>query len=156
MPILHLGVTDVPYVKAPRPGQNKVTASTVTTGNVAGWLEDKYHILEIFSIEHERDMAADLENGLGGALESMMMGAPTSLDPYAAGTSKIEERMKDFITNREMDHLGYPGVPTQAAKDRAAGKKRSSRMKRARATNAEAVSFYDSGLFQDSMKAWVD
>jgi hypothetical protein len=156
MPVLHLGVDDIPYVNAPSPGQNKVTAGTVTTGDVAGWLEDKYHVMEIFALEHEADIAADLEHGLAGALESLLMGAPPSLDAFGAGTSRVEERMKEFISNGEMDALGYPGVPTQAAIDRAAGNKRSARMTRARKSNAKAVSFYDTGLYQSSMKAWVD
>jgi hypothetical protein len=153
MPILHLGVNDVPYTHTP---SSKGRNSSVTTGDVAGWLEDKYHIMEIFAQQHQQDMADDLAHGMAGALESAMMGAPTSLDPFGAGVSRIEERMKDFITNREMDALGYPGVPTQAAKDRAAGKKRSSRMVRARTTNAAAISFYDSGLYQSNMRAWVE
>jgi hypothetical protein len=156
MPILHLGVADIPYVSAPTARQNKVTAGTVTTGDVAGWLEDEYHILEIFGRVHEQDMAADLEHGMAGALESLMMGAPPSLDPYGAGASKIEERMKNFISDNEMASLGYPGVPTQAALDRASGKKRSARMARARKSNAKPVSFIDSGLMQSSYKAWVE
>jgi hypothetical protein len=155
MPVLHLGVDDIPYVDKPKPGQNKVTPSTVTTGDVAGWLEDDYHIMEIFANEHAQDIAADLERSVAGALESLLMGAPPSIDPFGAATSKIEDRMKSFITTGEMDHLGYPGVPTQAAKDRAAGKKRSARKVRKGKSN-KAVSFYDSGLYTASMKAWVD
>jgi hypothetical protein len=156
MPVLHLGVIDVPYVNAPSPNQKKVTADTVTTGDVAGWLEEEYHILEIFARQHEQDMAGDLEHSMGGALEAVLMGAPATLDPFAAGTSKIEERMKDFITNNEMAGLGYPGVPTQAALDRASGKKRSARKSKRSGSNAPAVSFYDSGLMYSSYKAWVE
>jgi hypothetical protein len=155
VPILHLGVSDIPYVNAPRPRQNKVTPGTVTTGDVAGWLEDKYHVMEIFAQEHAQDMARDFEHSIAGAMEGLLMGAPGGLDPFGAAASKIEERMKDFITNDELAKLGYPGVPTKAALDRAAGKKRSSRRKSARKSNA-AVSFYDTGLYQSSMKAWVE
>jgi hypothetical protein len=155
MPVLHLGVDDIPYVDKPKPGQNKATPSTVTTGDVAGWLEDEYHIMEIFAQEHEADIAADLEGSIAGALESLLMGAPPALDPFGAATSAIEDRMKSFLTNGEMDHLGYPGVPTQAAKDRAAGKARSARKVHKSKSN-KAVSFIDSGLYQASMKAWVD
>jgi hypothetical protein len=156
VPVLHLGVNDIPYVNAPRKGQNKPTADTKTTGDVGEILEAKYHVMEIFANVHEADIVSDLESGLAGALENLLMGAPPSTDPFGAAASKIEGRMKDFITNREMDALGYPGVPTQAALDRAAGKARSSRKSKKRKSNAEAVSFYDSGLYQSSMKAWVD
>lgn len=151
MPILHLGVDDLPYTY-PKGGKNRA----VSTGDVAGWLEEKYHVIEIFAQEHQQDMADDLAHGMAGALESAMMGAPLSMDAYAAGTSRIEERMKDFISHGEMDKLGYPGVPTKAARDRAAGKKRSARMVRARTSNAAAISFYDSGLYTGSMKAWME
>jgi len=156
LPVLHLGVSDIPYVTKPTPRQNKVTPGTVTTGDVAGWLEDKYHVIEIFAQEHAQDMARDFENSIAGAMEGLLMGGPSNLDPFGAATSKIEERMKDFITNDELAKLGYPGVPTKAALDRASGKKRSSRKKSARKSNAPAVSFYDTGLYQSSMKAWVE
>lgn len=147
MPTLHLGVIDLPYTDE----------TGVTTGDVAGWLEDKYHILETFAQEHEQEIAADLENGLGGALENLMMGAPSAgADPFAGAAAKIEEKMKDFISNNEMAMLGYPGVPTKAALDRAAGRRRSARMSKKRSSNAVAVSFYDSGLFQSSLTAWVE
>lgn len=146
MPTLHLGVIDLPYTDT----------EGVTTGDVAGWLEDKYHILEIFSQEHMQEIADSLEDGLSGALESLLMGAPAAEgDPFAGGAAKIEEKMKDFISNNEMALLGYPGVPTQAALDRASGQKTNARKARKRSSNAVAVSFYDSGLYQSSMKAWV-
>ena len=147
MPVLHLGVIDdLPY------GQK----GTVTTGDVAGWLEDKYHILEIYSQVHGPDMATAMEEGARGALESLLMGAPATIDVFAGGASKIEEGMKEFITNGEMDSLGYPGVPTQAAIDRALGKKRSGRKKkRGRRSNSRPVSFVDTELYESSLRAWV-
>jgi hypothetical protein len=160
VPILHLGVIDVPYATAPpaarRGRRRKVTASTVTTGDVATWLENRYHVMEIYYETHKDDVVAPaIENALQGAIESVMMGAPPTLDPFGSATSEIEDRMKQFIVMGEMDTLGFPGVPTQAAKDRASGKKRSLRFKNRKATEA-AVSFYDSGNYESSMKAWVD
>lgn len=156
MPTLHLGVIDVPYVEKPSKRRKKATASTVTTGDVAGWLEDRYHVLEQFFQMHEADIVADFESSVSGALESFLMGGPINLDAFGTAASRIEDRMKQFIAQGELDAVGYPGVPTQAAQDRAAGKRRSSRFKRRRATNARAVSFYDTGLYQASLKSWVD
>ena len=155
--ILHLGVDDVAYSQPPATRRRrKVRAGTQTTGDVAGWLEDRYHIMEIFVQQHKDDVIAPaLENSLAGALESVLAGAPVSLDAFGAASSEIEDRMKQFIATGEMDALGYPGVPTQAARDRASGKRRSSRFKTRRATGA-AVSFYDTGLYESSMKVWVD
>jgi len=145
MPILHLGVVDLPYVGR----------SGVTTADVAGWLENKYHILEHFMEIHHEEIAADLESSLSGALESVIAGAPLDAEAFASAASSIEDRMKSFIAEGEMESLGYPGVPTQASIDRASGKKRSARFKRRRATG-KSVSFVDSGLYQSSLKAWVE
>jgi hypothetical protein len=153
--ILHLGVGDVPYNQAPSPRQKKPRAGTVTTGDVAGWLENRYHVMEIFYLENQAFVAAALEDGLQGALESLLQGASPRHDPFGSGTSKIEDRFKQFLSLGEIDKLGIPGVPTQAAKDRASGKVRSPRFKNKRATGA-AVSFIASGLYQTSFKAWVD
>lgn len=154
--ILHLGVIDVPYVQAASKRQRKQRSGTVTTGDVAGFLESRYHILEVFVQEHGTDIADDLANSMAGKLESFLMGAPVTLDTFGVATSTIEDRMKRFITEGEMDKLGYPGVPTQAAIDRASGKRRSARKKRKRPSNAVPVSFYDTGLYESSLKAWVD
>lgn len=153
---LHLGVVDVPYVKAPSPRQRKATASTVTTGQVAEWLENKYHIMEIFGTVHGQDIADDIGNSLAGAMESIEMGAPTTINPFGAAEAKITQRMQDFLSNNEMAKLGYPGVPTQASIDRAMGRKVSARRKRVRSSNAQPVSFIDSGLYQSSERAWID
>jgi hypothetical protein len=155
MPTLHLGVIELPYNQAPFPRQKQTRAGTVTTGDVATWLEDRYHVMENFFLLHEVDIADDVAGSVKGTVESLLLGAPASLDPFGTATSKIEDRMKQFISQGEMDRLGYPGVPTQAALDRASGRRRSSRFKRKRATG-KAISFYDSGLYQSSMKAWVD
>jgi hypothetical protein len=155
---LVLGVTDIPYVQKPSPRQRKIRGGTVTTGDVAGFLEDRYHVMEVFARENETKIAGYLEDGLRGSLESLLMGAPPSLDPFGSGTAKIEERFKNFLSLGEMDALGYPGVPTQAAINRASGKRRSARFKRRRgpATNVAPVSFVDTGLFSSSFKAWID
>jgi hypothetical protein len=145
MPVLHLGVVDLPYVG--RRG--------VTTGDVAGWLENRYHVLEHFMEVHHEEIAADLESSLAGALENVMAGAPLDAEAFATGASAIEDRMKSFVAEGEMESLGYPGVPTQASLDRASGKRRSARFKRRRATG-KSVSFVDSGLYQSSLKAWVE
>lgn len=154
---LHLGVLDLPYVQAPSPRQKNPTAGTVTTGDVAEWLEGDYKIMETFMVQHGQEVADDLAQSVQGAMENMMMGLSVQNDVFASGTSKIEDRFKKFILTGEMDRLGIPGVPTQAAKDRASGKRRSARMKkRRRGGNTKPVSFYDTGLYESSFKAWID
>jgi len=156
MPTLHLGVNDIPYNEPPPSGKRrrkKIAAGTQTTGDVAEILEAKYHIFENFWELHKENIAGDLEDGLAGALESLLMGAPTSLDVFGSATSKIGDRFKKFLSEGEMEKIGYPGVPTQAALDRRSGKKRSARFKRARP--GTGVSFIDSGLYSASSLAWI-
>jgi hypothetical protein len=169
MPILHLGVIDVLYVppaptgpqrKAPKrpPKRPRATIAkrwrakyaNLTTGDVAEILEAKYHIFEVFYREHEQDVAADVEKSLQGAVESFLMGAPLTLNPFGTATSEIENRMKKFLSDAEMEKIGFPGVPTQAALEGI-----SHRFKKPR-TGVRRPSFIDTGLFQSSMTAWVD
>lgn len=154
---LVFGVVDVPYQNARSKRQRKVRAGTVTTGDVAGWLENKYHVMESFWELHKDEIVGDLENAIVGSFESLMMGAPPSLDPFGSGTSKAEDRFKQFLSTGEMDHLGI-GLPTQAALDRASGKRRSARFKKRRGkpSGGAPVSFIDTGLYQTSAKVWIE
>jgi hypothetical protein len=152
--ILHLGVADLPYNQAqppPRKGRRrrKTSASTVTTGDVAEFLENRYHIMEIFFQERQADIAGYLENSLEGALENVLLGAPPSNDPFGTATSEIEDRFKMFLSNKEMEALGYPGVPTQAAL-----KGVNHRLKLRK--GPRRPSFIDTGLYQASFHAWID
>lgn len=137
---LHLGVVDVPYVDA----------QGVTTGDVANILEAKYHVVETFYERHQAEVAADLENGLAGALESLMMGAPVSLDPFAAGLQQTEHRFREFLSSREMERLGLPGVPTRAALEGVSHRFKSGKKGKRR------PSFIDTGQYQASFAAWVN
>ena len=140
MTTLFLGVIDVPYLDA----EGK------TTGDVAEILEKKYHVMEIFAETHGQQIADHLAEGMGGALESLMMGGPTDLTKAMGGaTSKIADDMKQFIASGEMETLGYPGVPTKAA---LAGVNHRLKKKR----GPRRVSFVDTGQYQASMTDWVE
>lgn len=152
MPTLHLGVIDLPYVAAPPAGRRrkKTVGGTVTTGDVAGFLEAKYHVMEVFAELHAEDtIAPALESSLAGALESILMGAPLSIDPYGSATSAIEDRFRQFIDQKEMDALGYPGVPTRAS---IIGIRRRFKNR----LDPGRPSFQDTGLMESSFRAWVD
>lgn len=160
MPKLHLGVIEVPYgnVEPPapppkKPGKRPRVAPGAgqgkTTGDVAEILEAKYHVMEIFAQINGQKMADSLVNSLQGTVESLMMGAPLTQDPFGTATSEIDEMFKKFIDQKVMDSLGYPGVPTKAA---LAG--RSHRFKTKH--GPERPSFYDTGLYVDNFKSWLD
>jgi hypothetical protein len=179
MPILHLGVIDLAYLppqptgpagKAPKRVPKKPRAkiharwrakyANLTTGDVAEILEAKYHIFEVFYREHEQDVANDVTDSMQGAVESYLMGAPLNLNPFGSATSSIENRMKQFLANREMDALGIPGVPTEAARFGVSHRYKSgfNRVKIGGKfySGVARSSFIDTGLFQASMTAWVD
>lgn len=151
---LHLGVVDVPYGPPPKPNRKSKLKSTsaMTTGDVAEILEAKYHPMEIFFETKKQKIAKELESGLAGTLESLLMGAPPTVDPFGSATEKIADMFKDFLTNREMERLGYPGVPTKAA---LSGVNHRLLHPFAKA-NKRRPSFVDTGQYQASARAWVD
>jgi len=116
---------------------------------VAGFLENKYHVMRNFFEVKKELIAKDLENGLKDSLEALLTGAPPPTNAFASGASRIEDRFKQFLSRSEIERIGYPGVPTQAA---LAGI--SSRFKKRR--SGRRPSFIDTGLYQSSFKAWVD
>jgi hypothetical protein len=138
MPVIHLGVVDIPYSNAP-----------TSTGDVAETLEDKYHIMQVFYEEHKDDIASDLESSLAGQLENMLAGAPPPNNPFGSANSAIEDRFKRFLSEAEMDRLGYPGVPTQAAL-------RGVNHRLGINKGSPRPSFIDTGLYESSMVCWVD
>lgn len=149
---LVMGVIDIPYANAPRDPDTKAKSGTQTTGDVAGWLEEKYGLMQHFYDAHQTDIAADFENALAGALETVLMGGPAPRDVFAGATSKVEERFKTFLSSKEAERVGMAGVPTQAALNGV-----NHRLKHPyRKSNPRRPSFIDTGMFQASMKAWTE
>lgn len=151
---LHLGVVDVPYDEPDIRFSAKAMGlvnMTRTTGDVAEILEEKYHVMDIFFELHGPQIAKDLEQSLAGALENLLAGSPINHKPFDGGTDKIEERFKDFLEKKEMDGLGYPGVPTMAALRGV-----NHRMKHPYKKRNPRPSFIDTGAYVNSFKAWVD
>lgn len=149
--ILHLGVIDLPYANVPAEkgrSRSKVASGTQTTGDVATWLENKYHAMEHFAELHGPDIAAAIENALAGNLETLLSGQPIA-SIVAGADSAIEEAFRKFITSKELDALGYPGIPTRAAVEGL-----SHRFKNRK--GSPRPSFVDTGAYVNSFKAWVD
>lgn len=143
---LHMGVVDIPYVARGPKG----AAGTKTTGDVAQILEDKYAPMETYFDLHAREIARSLESGLAGSLESLLMGAPPSLDPFGTAMSEITKGFHRFIENREMEKLGLPGIPTQAAILGINHRKKNPR------TGIRRPSFKDTGAYMNAFTAWIE
>lgn len=164
---LLLGVKDVPYsddvspaltqTQARRARRNAVRAAFGlqefhgTTGDVAELLEEKYHVMEVFYELHADDIAAEIEEKLGDAIEDMIGGAPIGSNSMIAAASEIERMFKEAIDKKEFD--GVIGkVPTGAAL-----KGVNHRLKHPYAKgNPERPSFKDTGLYQASATAWIE
>ena len=143
---LHLGVLDGPH-------------GEVITGDLAEILERKYGVMEAFYDMNKDAVNEYIVNAFEGAVESILMGAPSGVDPFEAASTKIEARFKQALSSKEFDgHL--PGVPTQAslegvtnrfkkAKERKGGGRR-------RRKRPGRPSFIDTGIYQSSFKAWIE
>jgi hypothetical protein len=129
-------------------------------GDVAEILEGRYHVMEVFYELHQADIAADMERSVAGALESMMQGAPMdNANPFGRAESEIEKRFKEFLSLREIETLGIPGVPTQAALDGVNHRMKNPRfVKKGKkmVRRPRRPSFIDTGLYQANMKAWFE
>lgn len=158
---LHLGVIDIPYAydqegerktkKRAGKKKRKVTKS-ITTGEVADILEDKYHVMETFYEVHELEIVKHLEESVAGALEGLMSGVPSQMDPFAAGAQQINEMFKTFILSGEAEQVSIPGTPTQAALKGVSHRKAHPYAK----ANGRRPSFYDTGMYVDHFMSWVD
>jgi hypothetical protein len=165
--ILHLGVLDIPYsdkqaattldkynaLKAGKGVMSKSAArSSVTTGEVATFLEDRYGVLEHFYEAHQQDIADLLASAMAGELETILQGGPRSSNlSLGAATSEIEGMFRKFLAEREIERLGIPGVPTEAA---LTGVNHRLAHPYAKA-NPRRPSFIDTGLYQTSQRTWV-
>lgn len=154
---LHFGVIEQPYQDpniartyhaAMKKALGEGYGPVETTGDVAELLEAKYHPMEHFFQIHGQHVADAMADAMAGSLESVLMGAPKTHDPFGTAMSRTEERFKAMLSNKELETLGYPGVPTKAALQG-----RSKRHKRSK--GPPRPSFIDSGLYQASFKAWV-
>ncbi len=155
---LILGVMDIPYSRSQQTQvgmrvRPPAAPGNTTTGDVAEILEARYRIMEKFYEIHGEEIAVDMTEVLQGKLENLMMGAPG--DPFESvfqegDLSKVEERFRTMLDNRELDGR-VSGVPTQAAQSGV-----SHRMLHPYAARGARPSFIDTGTYQASMRAWVE
>lgn len=105
--------------------------------------------MEIFYELNADQISKNLEESLAGVMENVLMGAPMPDDVFASATSKVEDSFKKFLSQKEMEKLGYRGVPTKAALMGV-----SHRFKKKR--GAPRPSFIDTGLYQSSFRSWIE
>lgn len=173
---LHLGVLDAPYDAPKKPKKiakpstrvrkgakikkgDLIGGETQTTGDVAQILEDKYHVMESFYEVHQREIAQQLEKSLTNILEGVLQGvAPLTSNVFGEGEDQIKKAFSKFLSEGEMETLGYPGVPTAASgktSKRQGGINHRLRKPYSK-NNPERPSFIDTGEYEAHFKAWVD
>jgi hypothetical protein len=106
---LNLGVIDELYSTPPASGRRNRRSkggSVVSTGQVAEWLEQEYHIMEHFYQLHEQEIIDAIADDTTASLETMLMGGSTELH-LGEATSKIEDAFKNMISSSELETIGY-------------------------------------------------
>jgi hypothetical protein len=137
---LHLGVIDIPY--------NDPDGSSTTTGDVAEFLEAKYHVMELFFIEHEQEIAEALAQAMANQIELLVKGAPAPANPFEVAEQQIFVLFDRFISTEEIAKIN-PDTPTQAAVEG-----RSKRRKGGK--GPRRVSFRDTGQYMAAFRAWIE
>lgn len=158
MTVLHLGVTDIPYAAAQRAarrraGQKPSTPSRATTGDVAEILERRYGIMAAFFEMYGEKIADALAGVVLDKFEALALGmrTPGSNAPLfeEGDLGEVEQLFRSMLDKEELN--GRPGVPTQAALNGV-----SHRMLHPYEKRGPRASFIDTGLYQSSMRAWMD
>lgn len=150
---LMLGVVDIAYSD----GQGGTT-----TGDVAGYLEDEYHIMRTFLEIYEDQIGEFLADAMVGEIESMAQGRPlavfgkdlnTSLgNAVIAGASvngKIERAFNNYLDLREWKQVS--GQTVDAAEQGVSSRKKQPLKKR-----PARAEFVDTGLYAASFRAWTE
>ena len=139
MTTLHLGVVDVAYSNAD---------GAKTTGEVAQYLEDEYHVMRVFLETNEGKIGDWLAQSMAGEIENMMAGKPAG--KLAINTEKIDERFRDFLASREWKQAS---MQTIAAAEAGLTHRKKKITAKGRSARAE---FIDTGLYQASFRSWID
>lgn len=153
MVTLNLGVVDVAYSDAD---------GGKTTGEVAGYLEDEYHVMRTFLELYEDKIGEFLADAMAGEIESLAQGKPVTIfgkgidthlgDRVIAGMSvngKIEEAFRDYLDSGEWNRVS--GQAIEAADAGVNHRKKSPYSSK----NQSRAAFVDTGLYQAAFRAWT-
>lgn len=137
--LLHFGVRDVPYAY-PR-GTSK------TTHQVAEILEAKYHVIEHFVADNEKEIKEIIREQAKRDAHAMVKGRPVT--PQGA-LDKLKKMFRTYIMAKKLDGR-VRGVPTLASLRGV-----NNRLKHPYARRAPRPSFFDTGLYVSNFKAWIE
>lgn len=140
MTTLHFGVVDVGYT-----GEQGAT----TTGDVAQFLEDRYHVMRTFLELKEDQIARVLVDQVAGAIESIAQGNRLPRPDWKPSMGKIDRMFRDFLDAGELQHLLPKSQKVSEETLRTSSRKKVMKQDEAR------QAFIDTGHYQASFRAWV-
>jgi hypothetical protein len=134
-----------------------------TTGDVAGYLENEYHVMRTFLEIYEDQIGDFLADAMAGEIESLAQGKPVTIfgkdidthlgDRVISGMSvngRIEEAFRDYLDAREWQ--GTSGQTVEAADAGVNHRKKRPYSSK----NTARPAFVDTGLYQASFRAWTE
>jgi hypothetical protein len=125
------------------------------TYDVAKHLEEAYGLYSAFAEYEGQKMADYLADSVAGSIETILQGG-VSKDPFASGTAKITQDFREFISSQTAEKVLAPGTDARPVPTKAALVGRSKRKARPYAKGDRRPSFIDSGIFEKSIKTWVE
>lgn len=135
---LNLGVVNVSYSDPDAKG-------AVTTGEVAEFLENKYHVMRVFYELHEKEIGEQIGVAVVERMESVLQG-----NPMQSPDVKIDDLKKMF--RRYLDAGEWERATGQTI---AAAHQGVSHRKKSKRREEKRVAFIDTGLYQSSFEAWL-
>lgn len=105
--------------------------------------------METFWNIHGGEIIEDYSEALVGAFEGLLQGSPVSPNALASGNAEVEARFRRFLSDKEMDALGIPGVPTKASLQGVSHRFKSKK-------GSPRPSFVDTGLLESSFVSEVE
>ena len=150
----NLGVDDKPYPYTKRlrhvKGRKRRKLAPKSTGDVMAILEAKYGVIHEFYENKYPQIDKIIMQHIKADIENQMAGGKGLANPIKPAMPEVEELFRKFIDKRQVEKLGIPGVPTEAALmgvRHVRGKK---------TTGSRRPSFDDTGLYKKSFRAWVE
>ena len=155
---LHLGVIDVPELAG---------GTTYTVGKD---LEQRYGLFSMFYNAHQKDIADLLAKDAVIGFDMMEKGLSVAIkDVFAVSGEEITDKMHNFLTSQEIERTagkyGEYGIPTKAALEgintRTVTGKTPTKVRKGQKfkkviTGVRRPSFIDTGIFERSLKGWVE
>ena len=137
---LHFGIHEAPYEYG----------KARTTHEVAEILEARYHVIERFVADSAPDIRALILEQSARHAQQIMKGRKPQ---HKAMTDKIRLMFRSYILRRALDGHGTARFPIPTG---ASLRGVNHRLKHPYARRASRPSFFDTGLYVSSFRAWID